>query len=343
MRQVKVAIIGVGDEASNIIKGDLFKAYKDISFFIINFDFHCHKEMLSSHPSITLLEIPFEERAPLIKTHDELCSVLAGMDLVFLLSELKNSREKKLSSVVARITKGLNIFSIGIVNTPFAHEDSFLIRETYIAIKAIKRHLSGVITISNDRVQASCPRKNMHEIREEIYNRIYIIIDMIVGLLLKPGLIGCDFSNVCSIIQNGVAFAGRGCSSGGNGGFVAAQKALANAALENFDRIDCKSLLVSFTSGRDLTVEDFCAALDYIRNSIRYSQYEDLDIFIGLDFVDNVSEIIVTVIGSGQAMPGLLGQKKIMQRGALNLSSSALYATRTSNFKSLVCNSSQFE
>ena len=107
---------------------------------------------------------------------------------------------------------------------------------------------------------------------------LYSGIACIVDLIVKEGLINLDLADVNTVLSGmGTAMMGTGEASGEQRAIVAAEEAIVNPLLDDVTLKGAKSLLLSITGGRDLTLWE----VDEAANRVREELDPDANIIVG--------------------------------------------------------------
>ena len=103
-------------------------------------------------------------------------------------------------------------------------------------------------------------------------------VQSITDLMVKPGLVNCDFADVETIMKGmGKAMMGTGEAEGENRAEDATNAALYNPLIDEYSLRGAKGLLLNITGGSDLTLFE----VDYISNKIRAEVDSAAEIIFG--------------------------------------------------------------
>ena len=126
---------------------------------------------------------------------------------------------------------------------------------------------------------------------------MYSGIACLVDLIVKEGLINLDLADVSTMLRGmGSAMMGMGEASDEQRAIVAAEEAIVNPLLDNVTLKGAKSLLLSITGGRDLTLWEVDEAASRVRQEVD----PDANIIVGATLDEGLDDRIrVSIVASG--------------------------------------------
>jgi cell division protein FtsZ len=129
---------------------------------------------------------------------------------------------------------------------------------------------------------------------------LYSGIACLVDLIVDEGLINLDLADVKAVLGGmGTAMLGMGEAAGEQRAVLAAEEAIVNPLLDDVTLKGAKSLLLSITGGRDLTLWE----VDEAANRIRQEVDPEANIIVGATLDENLADKMrVAIVASG--MPG---------------------------------------
>jgi len=202
------------------------------------------------------------------ESKQEIFESLKGSDMVFITCGLGGGTGSGASPVIAEISKGLGILTIGVVTTPFSFEGQERKKVADLALKNFKDKVDALLVISNDKLLKIIDEKTT-------VSSAFLICDdvlreatqSITDLILVPGIINIDFASVLSIMKNsGNALFGAGKTSGDGRATRAAEMAI-NSPLLDFSIKGAKGVLFS-ASGNDITLSEIQEAAAVITKNV---------------------------------------------------------------------------
>ncbi len=126
---------------------------------------------------------------------------------------------------------------------------------------------------------------------------LYSGVASISDLIVKEGLINLDFADVLSVMrEKGKAMMGRGEASGEKRVLNAAVAAISNPLIDDPSIKRASGLIISITSGNDLTLFEVDEATTRIREEVDQDAY----IIVGATFDDSLEGMVrVSVVATG--------------------------------------------
>jgi len=202
------------------------------------------------------------------ESKQEIIENLKGADMVFVTCGLGGGTGSGAAPVVAELSRGLGILTIGVVTTPFSFEGQERKIIAAEAIKNLRERVDSLLVISNDKLLKVIDEKTTVAeaflICDDILREA---VQSITDLILVPGIINIDFASVLSIMKNsGQALFGSGRAVGHNRAIVAAEKAISSPLLD-FSIQGAKGVLFS-AAGNDVTLNEIQEAAKVITKNV---------------------------------------------------------------------------
>lgn len=273
----KIKVIGVGGSGSNTVSRMAKAEIKEIELLAVNTDaqaLHFSKadtKILIGKDSTkglgTGMDADLGGRAA-EESKKEILEKLKGADMVFVTCGLGGGTGSGAAPIIAEISKGLGILTIGVVTTPFSFEGQERKKVADSALKKLKENVDSLLVISNDKLLKIIDEKttvsNAFLICDDILKEA---VQSITDLILVPGIINIDFASVLSIMKkSGQSLFGVGRMSGDKRAVLAAEKAI-NSPLLDFSIKGAKGVLFS-VSGNDITLNEIQEAAKVITRSV---------------------------------------------------------------------------
>jgi cell division protein FtsZ len=190
----------------------------------------------------------------------------------------------------------MGILTVGIITKPFSFEGNKRSSNAEEGLKKIKEAVDTLIVIPNDKIFTVIDKKTTFKQAFTMIDKIlYLGVQGISDLIIKPGDINIDFADVKAVMTNsGNALLGIGYGAGEKRAVEAARKAIENPLLEeNLD--GAKSIIFAVTGGHDLTPAEVREAAAVVEEIIN----EDVNFFWGMTFDDSMEdEVKVTIIAT---------------------------------------------
>ncbi|MDR2540703.1 MAG: cell division protein FtsZ [Candidatus Peribacteria bacterium] len=222
---------------------------------------------------------------------------LRDADMVFITAGMGGGTGTGAAPVIANIAKSMGILTIGIVTKPFSFEGKKRESNAEDGLIKIKEAVDTLIVIPNDKIFTVVDKKTTFKQAFTMIDKIlYLGVQGISDLIIKPGDINIDFADIREVMSNsGNALLGIGYGAGEKRAVDAARKAIENPLLEtNLD--GAKKVIFAVSGGLDLTpveVQEAAAVIEEILDP-------DVNMIWGMSFDESFEdEVKVTIIATG--------------------------------------------
>lgn len=250
---VKIKIIGIGKTGNNVI--NKMAARQDIRADFIAID--TEKINLNNSKADTRIfvssMISYEAVEGLKK---QVKKELEKADMAFVMAEMGEKIGTFASSIIAEISKSMDILTVAIVSKPFKFEASNKIKLAKKGKKRLKHFADTVIVIPYQKLNdlyTNLPMENIYEKGEKAF---VTIVKGILDLIKKQGIVNLDFADIKSILQNsGKTVLGFGKADGEDRAKKAVEQALNTPLLERSIK-GAGKILMNITSGNDIRLEE---------------------------------------------------------------------------------------
>ena len=329
----RIAVIGVGGAGGNAVNNMIAAGLQGAEFMVANTDAQA-LEASSAERHIQLGTSlteglgagskPEIGEAAAEEALEDIRSAVAGTHMVFVAAGMGGGTGTGAASVIARVAKEYGILTVAVVTKPFTFEGSRRMRVAEAGIAELKRHVDTLLVIPNQNLfRIATDRTTFAEAFVLADQVLYSGIACIVDLIVKEGLINLDLADVRTVLSGmGTAMMGTGEASGEQRSIVAAEEAIVNPLLDDITLKGAKSLLLSITGGRDLTLWE----VDEAANRVRQEVDADANIIVGATFDENLGDRVrVSIVASGMARGGSA------QQGARASAEPAAWTPRVSN------------
>ena len=302
----RIIVIGVGGGGCNAVDRMIEDNVEFIDFVAVNTD---HQVLESSKAPIRI-QIgekltrglgaggdPSVGMKAAEESEEEIAKMISGSDMVFITAGMGGGTGTGAAPIVARISKSLNVLTVGVVTKPFAFEGKKRMKNATDGIDELKKHVDTLIVIPNQKllniVERDTSLKDSFKKADEILRQG---VEGIASIILKPGVINLDFADVkTTMINKGVAHMGVGRASGKNKAEDAARMAINSPLLETTME-GAKNVLISISGDDSLSLLDTEMAADIINSDTD----DDAEIILGTSINPDLNdEVIITVIATG--------------------------------------------
>ena len=305
----RIVVIGVGGAGGNAVNNMITAGLTGIEFVTANTDTQaleaCKTDRriqlgrsltdglgAGSKPEIG--EAAAEEALEAI--HAQIC----GAHMVFITAGMGGGTGTGAAYVLARVAKELGILTIAVVTKPFLFEGAQRMRNAEAGIAALKQYVDTLLVIPNENLfRVATNRTTFAEAFVVADQVLYSGIACLVDLVVQEGLINLDLADVKTVLSGmGEAMLGVGEAAGEQRAVAAAEEAIVNPLLDNVSLKGAKSMLLSITGSRDLTLWEVDSAVNRLREEVD----PDANIIVGAILDESLGEKMrVSIVASGMS------------------------------------------
>lgn len=303
----KIKVVGVGGSGGNAISRMMTCKIQGVDLIAINTDAQDLKKT-KAHQKLRIGKNltqglgtgmnPELGRQAGEESREEISTILAGSDMVFITCGLGGGTGTGAAPIVADVAKKQGALTLAVVTKPFSFEGSYRMKIAKRGLENLKEKVDTLLIISNDKI-LSLVDKNVTLLSafwtcDEILRQA---VQGITDLILVPGIINVDFADVRAIMQgSGLALFGQGQAKGERRVEEAVRRAI-NSPLLDLSIEGAKGVLFNISGGRDLSLSEIDEAAKIITKSI------DPEARVIFGAVQNKKlpqgEIKITVIATG--------------------------------------------
>ena len=317
--QARILVIGVGGAGNNAVNRMVDENVQGVELVGVNTD----RQALSLCKAETKIQIgekltkglgagakPEIGEAAVEENREEITELVQGSDMVFVTCGMGGGTGTGAAPIIAEISKGLGILTVGVVTKPFTFEGKPRMNNAMSGIARLQDQVDTMIVIPNDKLLQICDKRTtipdaLKKADEVLQQGVQGITDMIYN----PGLINVDFADIQTVMRDkGIAHIGMG---------------VADEELEAIKTAMESPLLETTVAGATDVIVNFAGAVGMLeaQQAVEYLKGEagdDVNVIFGTvnaDFGDQISAtIIATGIKSGDitgnARTGFAATKK---------------------------------
>ena len=317
--QARILVIGVGGAGNNAVNRMVEENFQGVALVGENTD----RQALSLCKAETKIQIgekltkglgagakPEIGEAAVEENREEITELVQGSDMVFVTCGMGGGTGTGAAPIIAEISKGLGILTVGVVTKPFTFEGKPRMNNAMSGIARLQDQVDTMIVIPNDKLLQICDKRTtipdaLKKADEVLQQGVQGITDMIYN----PGLINVDFADIQTVMRDkGIAHIGMG---------------VADEELEAIKTAMESPLLETTVAGATDVIVNFAGAVGMLeaQQAVEYLKDEagdDVNVIFGTvnaDFGDQISAtIIATGIKSGDitgnARTGFAATKK---------------------------------
>ncbi|TKG95135.1 hypothetical protein EYV94_10505 [Puteibacter caeruleilacunae] len=215
--------------------------------------------------------------------------------IAFVLTGMGGGTGTGASPVIARLCWELDIFTIGVLSTPFTTEGSKRKNVAMEGVNKIKAYTDSVFLFSNDYIFNKYPEIKISEsfsYSDAIFKQP---IDFITRIMTQFGYIDIDFSDVKSVLADSCfSTVDYGEAEGENRIDSALEQILQSPFISNVNLSEVKNILINLEAGEvEVEIAEINEVLDFMKKSMG----EDIDIIWGVGYDESLgSKLRLTVM-----------------------------------------------
>ena len=304
----RIKVVGVGGGGSNAVGRMVEEGLEGVEFYVMNTD----AQALEASKVPNKIQIgaritnglgagsdPAVGRSAALEDTERILGILEGADLVFVTAGLGGGTGAGASPVVATLAKELDALTIAIVTKPFSFEGGKRMRQAERSVADLAASVDILTTIPNDRLLKIAPKgTSMAQAFGMADDVLRQAVQGISDLILTPGLINLDFSDIKAAISGmGIALIGNASAKGANAAVEAAQAAINSPLLEDTKIRGARQVLMNITASPSIGLHELNEACSIIREA---SGSDDLQLNFGVIARESMGDTVkVTVIATG--------------------------------------------
>ena len=308
-----IKVIGVGGGGGNAVNHMYREGIHDVSFVLCNTDM----QALNDSPVPMKLQLgkeglgagnkPEKARQAAEESINDIKSMLSdGTKMTFITAGMGGGTGTGAAPVIARVSKELDILTVGIVTIPFRFEGKKKINQALDGVDEMAKHVDALLVINNERLRKIYPELTVLDAFGKADDTLSVAAKSIAEIITNHGLINLDFNDVKTVLKDGgVAIMSTGYGEGDGRVKLAIQDALNSPLLNDNDIFNSKKILLSinFSKGSDkenqatggLMMEEMNEVNDFME---QFGSDFEIKWGIGLD-PDLGNKVKVTVLATG--------------------------------------------
>ena len=308
-----IKVIGVGGGGGNAVNHMYREGIHDVSFVLCNTDM----QALNDSPVPMKLQLgkeglgagnkPEKARQAAEESINDIKSMLSdGTKMTFITAGMGGGTGTGAAPVIARVSKELDILTVGIVTIPFRFEGKKKINQALDGVDEMAKHVDALLVINNERLRKIYPELTVLDAFGKADDTLSVAAKSIAEIITNHGLINLDFNDVKTVLKDGgVAIMSTGYGEGDGRVKLAIQDALNSPLLNDNDIFNSKKILLSinFSNGSEkdnqsaggLMMEEMNEVNDFME---QFGSDFEIKWGIGLD-PDLGNKVKVTILATG--------------------------------------------
>ena len=251
-----IKVIGVGGGGGNAVNHMYREGIHDVTFVVCNTD----NQALNDSPVPVKLQLgreglgagnrPQRAHDAAEESVDAIRDMLNdGTRMAFITAGMGGGTGTGAGPVIARISKEMDILTVGIVTIPFRFEGIKKIDQALDGVEEMAKHVDALLVINNERLRAIYPDLSVDDAFGKADDTLSVAAKSIAEIITIHGRINLDFNDVKTVLKDGgVAIMSTGYGEGEGRVKKAIDDALNSPLLNDNDVFNSKKILLNITS-----------------------------------------------------------------------------------------------
>ena len=317
-----IKVIGVGGGGGNAVNHMYRKGIHDVTFVLCNTD----NQALNDSPVPVHLQLgkeglgagnkPAKARKAAEESADDIREMLNdGTRMAFITAGMGGGTGTGAAPVIARISKEMDILTVGIVTIPFRWEGTQKIDQALDGVEEMAKHVDALLVINNDRLREIYPDLSVQDAFGKADDTLSIAAKSISEIITEHGLINLDFNDVKTVLKDGgVAIMSTGYGEGEGRVKKAIEAAINSPLLNEKDVFNSKKILLNITfaggkNGDGLMMDEMGDVNEFME------KFSDFEIKWGLAINPELEKKVkVTILATGFGVEHVEGMDNHMKR-----------------------------
>ena len=240
-----------------------------------------------------------------------------GTKMAFITAGMGGGTGTGAAPVIARVSKELEILTVGIVTIPFRFEGERKIDQALDGVEEMSKHVDALLVINNERLREIYPELTVLDAFGKADDTLSVAAKSIAEIITVHGLINLDFNDVKTVLKDGgVAIMSTGYGEGEGRVKQAIEDALNSPLLNDNDIYNSKKILlsISFASEKGenpgLTMDEMNDVNDFMQ---RFGSEFELKWGLALD-PELGKRVKVTILATGFGIDDVDGMSNHLKK-----------------------------
>ena len=254
-----IKVIGVGGGGGNAVNHMYREGIHDVTFLVCNTD----RQALEDSPIPDRLQLgdeglgagtnPIKGRTEAENSIEQIRAKLSdGTKMVFITAGMGGGTGTGAGPIVAKVSKEMDILTVGIVTIPFIFEGAKKIDQALDGVEEMAKNVDALLVINNERLREIYPSLGVLDAFGKADDTLSIAARSIAEIIREHGIINVDFQDVKNVLkEGGVAIMSTGYGEGEGRLRKAIEDALNSPLLNDNDIYNSKKILLSIKISDD--------------------------------------------------------------------------------------------
>ena len=217
-----IKVIGVGGGGGNAVNHMYREGIHDVTFLVCNTD----RQALEDSPIPDRLQLgdeglgagtnPIKGRTEAENSIEQIRAKLSdGTKMVFITAGMGGGTGTGAGPIVAKVSKEMDILTVGIVTIPFIFEGAKKIDQALDGVEEMAKNVDALLVINNERLREIYPSLGVLDAFGKADDTLSIAARSIAEIITEHGIINVDFQDVKNVLrEGGVAIMSTGYGEG---------------------------------------------------------------------------------------------------------------------------------
>ena len=315
-----IKVIGVGGGGGNAVNHMYREGIHDVTFVLCNTD----RQALSHSPVPVHLQLGKEglgagnkpERAKQAAEDsiDDIRAMLNdGTRMAFITAGMGGGTGTGAAPVIARVSKEMDILTVGIVTIPFRFEGERKIDQALDGVEEMSKFVDALLVINNERLRDIYNDLSVDNAFAKADDTLSVAARSIAEIITTHGKINLDFNDVKTVLKDGgVAIMSTGYGEGEGRVQKAIDDALNSPLLNNDNIYSSKKILlnINYSESSELMMEEMNEVNEFMS---KFGSEFEIKWGMGVD-PKLQKEVKVTILATGFGMKDIEGMDKHITR-----------------------------
>ena len=256
-----IKVIGVGGAGNNAVNRMIAEGVQGVEFIVANTD----TQALANSKAETKIQLgpkltkglgagslPDIGLKAAEESEERIREALSGADLIFVTAGMGGGTGTGAAPVIAKVSKEMDILTVGIVTIPFRFEGDKKINQALDGVEEMSKHVDALLVINNERLREIYPEMSVLNAFGKADDTLSVAAKSIAEIITVHGLINLDFNDVKTVLKDGgVAIMSTGYGEGEGRVKQAIEDALNSPLLNDNDIYNSKKILLSINFSSD--------------------------------------------------------------------------------------------
>jgi cell division protein FtsZ len=303
-----IKVIGVGGGGSNAVNHMYLQGIDGVDFVICNTD----AQALQNSPIPTKIQLGVSLTEGLGAGANPEVGEQAAMESIQEIKQMLSSNSKMVfitvgmgggtgtgaAPVIARVSRELDLLTIGIVTIPFGFEGKMRNDQAYKGIEKLRGYVDSLVVINNNKLREVYGNLGFKAGFSKADEVLSTAARGIAEVITHHYTQNIDLRDAKTVLSNsGTAIMGSASASGENRSEIAISKALDSPLLNDNKITGAKNVLLLIVSGsEEITIDEIGEINDYIQAEAK----SNVNIIMGVGEDESLGDAIsVTIVATG--------------------------------------------